>query len=118
VNLLIKSLPQKLTLDDLIAKVPRELRPKEEQIEEIHRLARGLRGLEISHFNSVRYGGGVAEILDWLVPLMNGVGIIANRVVVKPKNPGEFFPVTKEGDLFEGIRLHAQEAVEGRENEG
>ena len=95
VNLSIKSLSKELTLDDLITKVPRELKPTEEQIEELYRLANELKGLEITHFNSVTYGGGVAEILDWLVPLMNSVGIKANRVVIKPKNSGEFFPVTK-----------------------
>jgi trehalose synthase len=94
-NLSIKSLPKELTVDDLITDVPKELKPTEEQIEEVYRLANELKGLEITHLNSVRYGGGVAEILDWLVPLMNGVGIKANRVVIKPKNPGEFFPVTK-----------------------
>jgi glycosyltransferase involved in cell wall biosynthesis len=95
VNVLIQSLSKGVTLDDLITKVPRELKPTEEQREEVHRLANELKGLEITHVNSVRYGGGVAEILDWLVPLMNSVAIKTNRVVIKPKNPGKFFPVTK-----------------------
>ena len=95
VNLLIKSFSKELTLDDLITNVPRELKPAEEQIEEVYRLARELRQLEITHFNSARYGGGVAEILDWLVPLMNSLGIKANRVIIKPKNSDEFFRVTK-----------------------
>ena len=95
VNVLIKALSKELTLDDFVTKVPRELKPTEEQVEEVYRLAHELRGLEITHVNSARYGGGVAEILAWLVPLMSSVGIKANRVVIKPKNPGEFFPVTK-----------------------
>jgi|GEM_PF-19427 len=95
VNVSIKSLSREFTLDDFITNVPRELKPTEEQIEEVYRLARELRGLEITHFNSARYGGGVAEILDWLVPLMNSVGIKANRVIIKPRNSVEFFRVTK-----------------------
>ena len=95
INLLIKSLPKDLTVDDFITKVPQELKPTEEQIEEVHRIANELKGLETTHFNSVRHGGGVAEILDWLVPLTSSVGIKANRVIIEPKNPGEFFPVTK-----------------------
>ncbi len=95
INLLIKSLPRDLTVDDFITKVPQELRPTEEQVEEVYRLANELKGLETTHVNSVRHGGGVAEILDWLVPLTNSLGIKANRVIIEPKNPGEFFPVTK-----------------------
>ena len=95
INLSMKSLSKKLALDDLITRVPKELKPTEEQIEEVYRLANELKGLEITHFNSARYGGGVAEILDWLVPLMNSLGIKAHRAVINPKNPGEFFPVTK-----------------------
>jgi len=95
VNVLIQSIPREVTLDDLVSKVPRELKPTEEQVEEVYRLAHALRGLEVTHFNSALHGGGVAEILDWLVPLMNSVGVRAHRVVIRPKNPGEFFPITK-----------------------
>ncbi|MBW2037977.1 MAG: glycosyltransferase [Deltaproteobacteria bacterium] len=94
-NPLIKSFSRKPTLDDLTRKVPKELKPTEEQIEEVYRLAHELKGLEITHVNSARYGGGVAEILDWLVPVMNSVGIKANWVVIRPKNSSEFFRVTK-----------------------
>jgi len=94
-NVLIQSFSTKPSLEDLIAHVPVALRPPEEQIEEVVRLARELKGLEITHVNSAQYGGGVAEILDWFVPLMNSVGLKAQRVVIKPEHPHEFFPVTK-----------------------
>jgi trehalose synthase len=94
-NVLIQSFPTKPSLEDLIAKVPAELRPPEEQIAEIKRFSHELKGLEITHVNSAQYGGGVAEILQWLVPLMNSVGLKAQRVVISPHNPQEFFPVTK-----------------------
>jgi len=95
VNVLIQSFSTKPSLEDLIANVPVALRPPEEQIEEILRLSRELKGLEITHVNSAQYGGGVAEILDWFVPLMNSVGLKAQRVVINPEHPEEFFPVTK-----------------------
>ena len=95
IDQLIRSIPRKPTLDDFIEKVPKELRPTEEQIEEVRRLADKLRGLEVTHFNSTKYGGGVAEILHWLVPLMNSIGVKTNWVVVRPKDPREFFPITK-----------------------
>jgi len=94
-NMLVKSLPQRFTLDDFRKKVPKELRPTEEQIEELYDRVKRLKGIEVTHFNSAKYGGGVAEILDWLVSLMNSVGIKANWVVIQPKKSSEFFPVTK-----------------------
>lgn len=114
VNVLIQSIPRELTLDDLVSRVPRELKPTEEQIEEVYRLAHGLRGLEVTHFNSARHGGGVAEILDWLVPLMNSVGIKAHRVVVGPKNPGKFFPITKTfHNALQGMEAVLTEEMKG-----
>jgi trehalose synthase len=114
VNVLTQSIPREFTLDDLVSKVPRELKPTEEQIEEVYRLAHGLRGLEVTHFNSARHGGGVAEILDWLVPLMNSVGIKANWVVVSPKNPGKFFPITKTfHNALQGMEAALTEEMRG-----
>ena len=114
INVSIKPLSKELTLDDLITRVPRELKPTEEQVEEIHRLAHELRGLEVIHFNSARYGGGVAEILDWLVPLMNSVGIMADRVVIEPKNADEFFRVTKTfHNALQGMEATLTEEMKG-----
>jgi trehalose synthase len=44
-------------------------------IAQIYNLARSLEGLHILHFNTTAHGGGVAELLDVLVPLMNGLGV-------------------------------------------
>jgi len=92
---LVKSLPRRLTVEDLATKVPKELRPPQDQVEEIYHLAKELKGLEVTHFNSTRHGGGVAEILGWSVGLMNSLGIKTHWTVVEPKNPKEFFPVSK-----------------------
>jgi len=95
VSVLVKSLPGRLTIEDLVTKIPKELKPLQEQVEEIYRLVKELKGLEVTHFNSTRHGGGVAEILGWSVGLMNSLGIKTHWTVVEPKNPREFFPVTK-----------------------
>jgi len=65
----------------------------EDAIAEILRLAEPLRGARVVHINATAYGGGVAEILATLVPLMRDAGLEAEWQVI----PGadEFFQVTK-----------------------
>lgn len=65
----------------------------DEPIEEIRRLAEPLRGARVLHVNATAFGGGVAEILATVVPLMNDVGLNAEWQVVKGAD--EFFNVTK-----------------------
>jgi len=65
----------------------------EEATEEILRLAEGLRGARVLHVNATAFGGGVAEILGTLVPLMQDVGLSADWQVIKGAD--EFFNVTK-----------------------
>jgi len=43
----------------------------------LYRKARKLYGKRIIHINSTYQGGGVAEILNSLIPLMNEIGIEA-----------------------------------------
>jgi len=64
-----------------------------ELADEITDLAGELRGLRLVHINSTATGGGVAEILQSMVPLMNALGLVTERVVIDG-NP-EFFQVTK-----------------------
>ncbi|WP_448517647.1 glycosyltransferase [Pseudothermotoga sp.] len=66
----------------------------EQQVEEIKQLAKPLKGLKVVHINATAYGGGVAEILQSLVPLMNSIGLKAEWRVIEA--PGEFFNVTKK----------------------
>jgi len=63
-------------------------------IGEIYRRARGLQGKNIIHVNSTFIGGGVAEILDSLVPLMNDVGIAADWRTLH--GTPDFFTITKK----------------------
>ncbi|MFN8108985.1 MAG: glycosyltransferase [Thermoleophilia bacterium] len=62
-------------------------------MDEIRTLAEPLRGVRVCHINATSFGGGVAEILHSLVPLMNDVGLRADWMVMFGTD--EFFGVTK-----------------------
>ena len=66
----------------------------EELFEEIEEISQNLRGLRVSHVNSTPRGGGVAEVLKSLVPLMKGVGINAKWYTIPPRE--DFFEITKK----------------------
>jgi len=61
--------------------------------EEIVRLADRLKGARVLHVNATAFGGGVAEILATLVPLMNDLGMKADWQVIRGAE--EFYNVTK-----------------------
>jgi trehalose synthase len=63
-------------------------------IAEIYRLARPLYGKKVIHINSTYYGGGVAEILYSLVPLLNCAGLDADWRMLR--GTPEFFNITKK----------------------
>ncbi|MBN1888757.1 MAG: glycosyltransferase [Thermoflexales bacterium] len=65
----------------------------EQVVEEIRALAEPLRGARVLHINATAFGGGVAEILQTLVPLMRDVGLEAQWQVIEGAD--EFFDVTK-----------------------
>ena len=46
-----------------------------EVVREIRRLAQGMENLRVLHVNSTSYGGGVAELLYTIVPLMRDAGL-------------------------------------------
>lgn len=62
-------------------------------LSEIYNKADELRGTRVLHINSTRNGGGVAEILGSLVPLMNDLGISTEWRVID--GPNGFFQLTK-----------------------
>ena len=66
----------------------------DEVIGAIHRKARNLYGKHILHINSTYQGGGVAEMLNSLVPLMNDVGIDAGWRILH--GDPDFFAITKK----------------------
>lgn len=71
----------------------RELIPNQ-QYQEIQRLAAELAGTKVGHLNATAIGGGVAEVLRSLVPLMKGIGLNAEWYVTDA--PASFFEVTKK----------------------
>ena len=62
-------------------------------IAEIEELARPLRGARVLHLNSTAFGGGVAELLNSIIPLLQDLGIAAEWQVIDATP--EFFNVTK-----------------------
>jgi trehalose synthase len=64
-----------------------------QEVQRLRQLALGLAGKRIVHVNSTRTGGGVAEILGWMIPMMRELGIDAGWEVVG--GPPEFYRVTK-----------------------
>jgi trehalose synthase len=62
-------------------------------IAQLRQLARPLADARVVHVNSTRVGGGVAEILTKLVPLMQELGIDTRWEVITGES--EFFECTK-----------------------
>lgn len=62
-------------------------------IRQLRQLGSRLAGTRLVHINSTREGGGVAEILNWMVPLMRDMGIEASWEVIT--GPPRFYEVTK-----------------------
>src|SRR5262245_27218321 len=60
---------------------------------QVRALAAALAGLRVVHVNATADGGGVAEILKSLVPLLRALGLHASWYVLPPDE--EFFAVTK-----------------------
>ncbi len=65
-----------------------------EVIDHLKQLAHPLKGMKILHINSTKEGGGVAEILNQLIPLKRELGIDAEWEVIK--GTPEFYQCTKK----------------------
>lgn len=63
------------------------------EVNRLRHLAAPLKGLKLVHVNSTKEGGGVAEILHKLVPLMRELGLDASWEVVTGEAP--FYETTK-----------------------
>src|SRR5947208_515222 len=61
--------------------------------EELQSLSKLLKGKRIAHVNATSYGGGVAELLHSIVPLMRDLGLDVHWYVLSGTNP--FFDATK-----------------------
>jgi trehalose synthase len=65
----------------------------EDVIDHLRQISTPLKGLKVVHVNSTRVGGGVAEILDRIVPLKQELGIDARWEVIKGEE--KFYECTK-----------------------
>lgn len=82
----------------------------EEVIDHLKQLAEPLKGMKIVHVNSTREGGGVAEILNRLIPLKAELGINASWEVVTGNY--QFYQCTKKmHNSLQGNRDDISEAL-------
>jgi len=65
----------------------------EDVVDHLRQLAKALEGARVVHVNSTREGGGVAEILHWLVPLKQELGLNATWEVITGEE--SFYQCTK-----------------------
>ncbi len=78
-----------VSLDDYLPFMPPA------QADELLSLASEMSQYRFAHLNSTATGGGVAEILQSMVPLFNALGVPTERIVINPTQ-AEFFQVTKK----------------------
>lgn len=62
-------------------------------MDRLKQLAGRMRGLRVLHINATPYGGGVSELLHSLVPMMRGLGLIADWHIISGDQA--FFEATK-----------------------
>jgi trehalose synthase len=76
----------------------------EERYEELRALAKAAKGRTMLHINATAYGGGVAEILQNLVPLLRDAGVDAHWAVLDA--PAAFYDITKKiHNALQGMKL-------------
>lgn len=82
----------------------------DEVIEQIRTLAKPLVGARVLHISATAFGGGVAEMLYTLVPLMRDVGLNAEWRIITGSD--DFFTVTKSfHNGLQGMDLPLTEAM-------
>lgn len=80
----------------------------DEEVDELYLLAERLRGKAVQNINSTAIGGGVAEILSRMVPLLRDLGVDAHWDVIKGNE--KFFTVTKNmHNALHGLNVDVSE---------
>jgi trehalose synthase len=81
----------------------------EKRYEELRTLAKAAKGRSMLHINATAYGGGVAEILQNLVPLLRDAGVDAHWAVLDA--PPAFYDITKKiHNALQGMKLDLSDA--------
>jgi trehalose synthase len=76
----------------------------QERYEQLRTLAKAAKGRSMLHINATAYGGGVAEILQNLVPLLRDAGVDAHWAVLDA--PPAFYDITKKiHNALQGMKL-------------
>src|SRR5437867_32147 len=76
----------------------------EKRYEQLRTLAKAAKGRSMLHINATAYGGGVAEILQNLVPLLRDAGVDAHWAVLDA--PPAFYDITKKiHNALQGMKL-------------
>lgn len=79
-------------------------------LDELYKLAEPLKGASILHINATAFGGGVAEILISMVPLMRDLELDAEWQIIEGTD--EFFNVTKAGhNGLQGMQIPFSEQM-------
>lgn len=82
----------------------------QETVDRARELARPLRGARVLHINATAFGGGVAELLYALIPLMRDVGLTADWCTIESAD--EFFTITKlMHNALQGMELPLTEQM-------
>lgn len=82
----------------------------EDVVEHLRQLAGPLKGMRIVHVNSTRVGGGVAEILHKMVPLMQELGLETSWEIIEGN--AEFYQCTKSfHNAIQGDKINIPEKM-------
>jgi len=80
----------------------------QDAVDQLQQLSDPMRGAKFVHVNSTRVGGGVAEILMKMVPLMNELGIDTSWEVISGED--KFYQCTKSmHNALQGDQVHISE---------
>src|SRR3989442_6376825 len=83
----------------------------DKRYEELRALAKTAAGRSMLHINATAYGGGVAEILQNLVPLLRDAGVDAHWAVLDA--PAAVYDITKKiHNALQGMKLDLSEGEE------
>ena len=82
----------------------------EEALDRLYDAAHQLQGLRVLNISSTAYGGGVSELLQTQVPLMNDLGVETTWVVIEGSD--RFFNVTKAvHNALQGAETHLDDEM-------